>query len=172
MPDTLPEPYATIAQMRVEGEPEQAIADKLRMTRKKMWHDIARWNSKNPDAPVPRARSRPAIPFYRQVAALAAEGLTIAGVAAQLGLSEAQVAQHVRAAQNARLLPLSNTGTDYTTLRRKRAVPPRGSVSDILGALSTEEMQRLYAQIRTEDTTLATTIARVLKETLHDPRRG
>jgi hypothetical protein len=172
MPESRPEPYATVARMRQEGHPESAIARHIGIGTELMWSKVAKWNGKNPDRKIPRPQSRPVVPRYVQAAEKAHAGMTQAEIAADMGITGKHVWRLLVAARKAGLLPplvkrVEQGGLDtYLALYHKDAAPPRGRVSSILKPLSADEVHALLRRTRTGDRTLADTIARLLKECL------
>jgi hypothetical protein len=171
MPD-LPEPLKTIAALRAEVTPEPEIARQIGKTRRRMWGIVAKWNRENPDNKLPRPHVRPETPFYVQVAERAKRGDSVDQIAADLELPRQRVQWHLAQARKSGRMPsapprVSRGGAyAYHLLRNAGGAPALGYVSAIVDTLTYDEILALLNTMRRDETTLAQTIARHIKEML------
>lgn len=174
MPDTLPEPYATIASLRRENRMEREIAVALNICTDELARTCRIWQRTHPDQPLPLPTRRRRAAQAAQIRALCEEGLDRDAIAREMGLPEPRF-KHLwwfsgcRATQQRQA---DKTGRRlYTNLRYKGAVPPLGTIGTILDSLTPAETTRLLARIGRADDTLAETLAILLKEYLDAPEQ-
>ena len=164
-----------VSEQRAQGVSDTEIATAMGITRRLLHDRIAGWNRKHPDKRAERPIAQQQGSFYAFAARRTAEGASPEQIAQETGRTRASTIEAISYARHRGLLPQKGRRTEggdrtYTHYYNKGAAPPRGFVSSILNALSREEIGSLLAHRTPKDTTLAQTIARLLKERLNEPR--
>lgn len=171
MPDTWPEPYATIARMRRENFTEIEIAERVGWSYRALEYRARRWNRDNPDNPLPPGELARRRRENADIVARLQTGTHPDVVAAETGYSRARVrSTYARSVVNGLVKPLRNPPEDgYEALLRQRAnrcAPPSGTFADILRRLTPEQYDALVRRQHSATEPLAATIAALLCEVL------
>lgn len=175
MTDSLPEPFATISRMRLEGINEKIIAETVGLGRDAMWDKIAKWNRKHPELRVPKPENRRGITKTAKVLELYRQGLSNREIAVKLKMDRNNVSKHLcEARANGQIGPRTVTYLNgqeaWQQYMRKGAAPKLGNMSEVLRTMSTAELDALLRRQGKNDKTMAAIIARTLKEVFNDAR--
>lgn len=173
-----PEPYATIAREREKGTPAAELAEMLGLHENTLRSRVREWNRSNPDNPIPR-RNHLKTALYAQAAEMYIRGMTREEIAEHFKVTPLRVSNMFTQARNAGLLPRKPAKLEkggyaaYEAHYVKGIAPKMGAFRTIMDALSTQELNRLLDRIDYKnDTTLAHTLARIVKEHLRDNPKG
>ena len=171
MPDTWPEPFATIARLRKKRMSERKIAAHLGMSSYAMRARVKVWEAENPARPLPptdaELRAEERAPAMQLIAA----GAHPRDVARITGLQlERVLSLYSRARERGIAAPLhkppSNAHEAWRRQRHLGAAPPTGTLADTLRRLTPQQYDALLAHHARSDNSLSGTIARLLAETL------
>ena len=174
-----PEPYATIAREREKGTPSVELAETLdiHVTTLKAW--VRKWNRDNPNNPLPPHARQTRVPRYIEAANHHKQGRTLAETAALMDVTKVTVTGLWSQARQKGLLPRITPRTKRNGYERykhfylKGAAPRLGQFRTVLDTLGLEGVQDLLDRIDYKnDTTLAHTLARIVREHLRDNPKG
>ena len=173
-----PEPYATIAREREKGTPAAELAEMLGLHPNTLRSWIREWNRSNPNNPIPR-RNHLKTALYTQAAEMHLRGMTREEIAEHFKVTPLRVSNMFTQARSAGLLPRKPAKLEkggyaaYEAHYVKGIAPKMGAFRTIMDALTTQELNRLLDRIDPKaDTTLAHTLARIVKEHLSDNPKG
>lgn len=175
---TYPEPYATIAREREKGTPADELAAMLNVHSNTVRSWVREWNRSNPNNPIPR-RKYLKTALYAQAAEMHLRGMTREEIAEHFKVTPLRVSNMFTQARNVGLLPRKPAKLErggyaaYEAHYVKGIAPKMGAFRTIMDALTTQELNRLLDRIdHKADTTLAHTLARIVKEHLSDNPKG
>jgi len=175
MTDTWPEPYATIARLRIERMSDRKIADALGISSDTLASHIRKWQRDHPKRPLPlsdtalRARER------EEILSLLKRGIHYRRVAEITGYRKARVSSvYVRARQLGLVEPLrkppANAYEAWQRQRGNKTAPASGGFAGVLQRMTVAQYEALLRRQTRGDETLAEIIAGVLVEALDGPR--
>lgn len=165
----MPPILVTIARMRAAGRPEKEIAAATGLKTQQVSERARHWNKYHPENRIlPAARLQRAS-RTEQAVAMYNNGATFAEIASETGLalssawsliSRARAAGRITIKRNA-----PKTAYDaYRSFRDMGAAPPIGSAGNLLRALPPEHARYLLDRMRTDETCLVQTLARIVRE--------
>jgi transposase len=175
MPDTWPEPYATIARMRKARLSDRRIAEVLGVSEGRISTLVRTWHRSNPERLMPLSDAELRADERKKIHALLRQGVHYCEVARRVGCCVSRVASlYARARKAGEVEALRKPPKDgYEAWKRQRAskaAPKSGTVPGMLARMTSEQYDALLRRQVKADKTLMDTVARLLLEALDEPR--